>query len=827
MPFRAPLAAQHPSVLVRPTSPTSSASSSCTQQSPHTSATRASVRGPLPAGPATLRLPKPPPPPKPLYLTTRARTARADAHDATVGQQEVPEGEALREEVEEEVPRISSGIKKKRGTLPSWRRNGSQAEARADATSVRTLRPEELTPTDGATSTPRTEHLQIMSDIRNSSRSKAPGSEIRPPPQGLHPSVEVPAAEGHFRYLAISSKVNRFSLEDAAISSRAPSIASSDSTGEFRTPVGTLRRENSVGIDGRRYSTIRFRDEAGQLNIFFDPRLHNPFAPVEQATLSSQLEQPMSPTRQIDSPDREIVPVPASSEAVTVPTALETTEVSEEGPSTHQGSETAPPTIASHTADKSTLLPLPVQSLPALAFHAFTGMSDHGELSFDAGEELRIEFEDVGGGWSLGYTAAQGEACRGLIPRAWYAYIEPPSSRIFHEASIAANSESSYATRSIGRHVVVSGTEFEPTWYETSLPSSEETAPAAEGHLIPAAGTSIHLDEATTIQPGPATPALGNPIPYPGLRSATFFGSAIVSVVGSAFSFSLPFPLGGITVPGASILAATSAPTFNRDSVARAPRLPRPEVDCKAAMSRGSLSLLLAWIEAGDECDEDVTDVTQTWDITEGPVWRSTTRLTYKVTVRDPVISNTTSKPPHVLYTVSTVFEVPLDCENDGAGIYDVPRRFSDFAALDDVLRLRFFHPLITVPALPTKGDISLGSIRFDSLYLERRARLLTAWVSELCCHPVLSESEELKGFLIIEKRDELARHLLQVKPAVADPPQPLFPARVFHPEFNVEAQEADMLAARFVRATGRHADQKLLELDNLAQGAIVATQRA
>ena len=66
MPFRAPPPAQHPSVLVRPTSPTAS-SPALQQRSPTTPP-------PLSIGArhhATLRLPKPPPPPKPLYLTAR------------------------------------------------------------------------------------------------------------------------------------------------------------------------------------------------------------------------------------------------------------------------------------------------------------------------------------------------------------------------------------------------------------------------------------------------------------------------------------------------------------------------------------------------------------------------------------------------------------------------------------------------------------------------------------------------------------------------------------------------------------------------------------
>lgn len=57
----------------------------------------------------------------------------------------------------------------------------------------------------------------------------------------------------------------------------------------------------------------------------------------------------------------------------------------------------------------------------ALSLHAFVGESAFGELSFARGCDLCIEVEDLGGGWSLGYPAAEGEGGRGLIPRGFYA----------------------------------------------------------------------------------------------------------------------------------------------------------------------------------------------------------------------------------------------------------------------------------------------------------------------------------------------------------------------------------------------------------------------
>lgn len=338
----------------------------------------------------------------------------------------------------------------------------------------------------------------------------------------------------------------------------------------------------------------------------------------------------------------------------------------------------------------------------------------------------------------------------------------------------------------------------------------------------------------------------GSFLPSLGLPSSAQVGSALLSVVGSAFSFSLPFSFGGgIVVPGASTLAATSAPTFKRNEVARAPQLPRPECDWKAAKRQDSKSLLLAWIEEGDEFDNDLTDVTQTWDVADGPVWQRARGAVYRVSIHDPVVVNTASERLHVSYTLSTHFEVAVAESPEEKDVYAVARRFSDFVALDDLLRMRFFHPLVIVTPLPTKSEISFPSTRTDPAFLARRARLLTDWLTDLCRHPVLGESEELKGFLVIEKREvspvaglsawcsysdemfrqNLARHLLRITPASTGPPQPLFPARVYHPAFNVDAQDATALGSNFEQDCIRDADKHLLQLDNAARNAAAATQ--
>lgn len=210
--------------------------------------------------------------------------------------------------------------------------------------------------------------------------------------------------------------------------SQNPSTASTSSSASFSTPVGTLRLEALCDVDGRRYSTLRFRDDEGQLNIFFDPRLHNPFVrpnpPPEREPSVSQ-GQKCKPDAGDGSSASEDPKDGAPSSESAKPTDEDETA---NGASEDRADDAAPqedlPSREEATSmpqEDSELLPIPAEAAGAVALHAFSGLAAHGELSFPDGAELRIDVEDVGGGWSLGFVAEEGEVGRGLIPRAWYA----------------------------------------------------------------------------------------------------------------------------------------------------------------------------------------------------------------------------------------------------------------------------------------------------------------------------------------------------------------------------------------------------------------------
>lgn len=76
-----------------------------------------------------------------------------------------------------------------------------------------------------------------------------------------------------------------------------------------------------------------------------------------------------------------------------------------------------------------------------------------------------------------------------------------------------------------------------------------------------------------------------------------------------------------------------------------------------------------------------------------------------------------------------------------------VNRRFSHFVSLHQLLVSRF--SLLSIPPLPPKA---FGATRFSEEFVEERRRDLERWIEKIGRHPVLRETEEVRGFLSIEE---------------------------------------------------------------------------
>lgn len=248
----------------------------------------------------------------------------------------------------------------------------------------------------------------------------------------------------------------------------------------------TAKQGSNLQIQTWKSGTSTIKKRGNRLSIFFDPLLPNPLIPP---------------------------PATAGHHVGDASTQNEANEFVEE------------------EVEEEKEIDLPTVALSAISVHDFVGESAFGELSFGRGDEVMIEVEDLGGNWSLGYLVETGEAGRGLIPLGFYklVQVEPeevlsderdtpdivttketianetiedtpprqmtpppvqvpapsrplptPPIEIIHSPS-PSTSPSTYASRSLERHTIVSGIEFEPLDFLSELPSVKELLELEEG----------------------------------------------------------------------------------------------------------------------------------------------------------------------------------------------------------------------------------------------------------------------------------------------------------------------------------------------------------
>lgn len=183
-------------------------------------------------------------------------------------------------------------------------------------------------------------------------------------------------------------KSQLYGLENTPISSRESQYDGSDREGSENGKRKSRIAESSSGSTLKKPVARGVNQaNAARKSIFFDPTLPNPLVNRDSALVDKQTPIKESPT-------------PSSCDP------------------------SSPPIDNLDEDDGDDQLDV-TDSLLAVSLHSFAGEADFGELSFDGGTELRIEVEDLGGGWSLGYAVAQGEEGRGLIPRGFYAVSRP------------------------------------------------------------------------------------------------------------------------------------------------------------------------------------------------------------------------------------------------------------------------------------------------------------------------------------------------------------------------------------------------------------------
>ncbi|KAF8597785.1 hypothetical protein BDV93DRAFT_479145 [Ceratobasidium sp. AG-I] len=206
-----------------------------------------------------------------------------------------------------------------------------------------------------------------------------------------------------------------------------------------------------------------------------------------------------------------------------------------------------------------------------------------------------------------------------------------------------------------------------------------------------------------------------------------------------------------------------------------------------------------------DGSDLDASRITEADKhyVESGPSWK-TKSPPFRVLVHSPSKCSSVTGA-YTLYSVTSLFQTE---EEDNAQKPAVPylrpefsesstritvlRRFSHFAFLHTALSRKL--PGIALPPLPAKQYAG----RFQGEFVEARRNDLERWLARVVRHPVARYSEVLTFFLGCESDLEWRRllpHHLNTLPA-----GPVFYAHVFHPEFNLDADDCLEVVNRFER---------------------------
>ncbi|KAF9494964.1 hypothetical protein BDN71DRAFT_1470800 [Pleurotus eryngii] len=169
-----------------------------------------------------------------------------------------------------------------------------------------------------------------------------------------------------------------------------------------------------------------------------------------------------------------------------------------------------------------------------------------------------------------------------------------------------------------------------------------------------------------------------------------------------------------------------------------------------------------------------------------GPSWR--TKLPpFKVLVHSPSKRSSTLTGAYTIYGVTSLFQDSSDGPTIRVTVY---RRFSHFVILHTALTRRL--PGIALPPLPDKQYTG----RFSDEFVEARRGDLERYIGRVVRHPIARYAEIVTFFLGCESDAEWKRLVPQHLSLPAAGPS--FYARVFHPAFNLDLDDANDAVERF-----------------------------
>ncbi|KAJ7634712.1 hypothetical protein FB45DRAFT_472573 [Roridomyces roridus] len=382
---------------------------------------------------------------------------------------------------------------------------------------------------------------------------------------------------------------------------------------------------------------------------------------------------------------------------------------------------------------------------PARALYAFEGKTEFRELSVDAGDEIQVIKEDLADGWSLIRNEA-GEV--GLLPRTYYTFT----------ADFAETPE-----------VALSGFLHRGGGHRRDA-STKTITPRTGGSLTPKEVIPQHTGEWRAA--------------FPSFRQSLLGGKSLNRFSTFVTSGAEEWVLKGTAAD--AILSEEPATTAAHDKSGSTDS--NDDNDEEDEEERNRLNRL-----GLGEADRHFVDASLAWKAKLPP---------FRVLVHSPSKRASTLSGAFTVYSVTSLFHHPPNGDGEpppSPTRITVQRRFSHFVVLHTALTRRL--PGIALPPLPDKQYAG----RFSEDFVEARRGDLERYIGRLVRHPLARYAEVVTFFLGCESDTEWKRLVPQhlAMPAAG----PSFYAHVFHPEFNVDAEDAEAAVERFdthTRAVGK-----------------------
>ncbi|PPQ86618.1 hypothetical protein CVT25_006802 [Psilocybe cyanescens] len=411
-----------------------------------------------------------------------------------------------------------------------------------------------------------------------------------------------------------------------------------------------------------------------------------------------------------------------------------------------------------------------IMTRPARALYAFEGKAEFRELHVEAGDELEVIREDVGDGWSL-VKDLTGEV--GLLPQSYYTLttelMPSPDLQldVTHPPNRRETSNSSITPRGSPRS----------SEHQVSIPP---LFPQNTGEWLPN---------------------------FPSFRQSLLGGKSLNRFSSFVTSGAESFLLNGSPTP------VSSTDSKERSNPGHTKEETSASMFEASEEERTKLNIL-----GLGEADKHLIAAGSA-----GPTWHAKTP-TFNVLVHSPSKRNSGLTGAYTMYSITSIFspvtfaaaadwvEVPdpddvhppsptfaTGPNGESSTRITVQRRFSHFVMLHTALSRRL--PGVVLPPLPEKQYAG----RFSHDFVEARRGDLERYLTKIVRHPVVRYAEALTFFLGCDNDSEWSRLWPQHLSAPAA--GPAFYARVYHPAFNVDLEDAEEAIKSFqnhARAVGK-----------------------